>query len=172
MLVVRNCIRPRRATHPAAQVSPARALRGGPPAPLSHQELEERVLFLEELMKKYGKEPTQDVPLVMPTPLVDVDEAVRLIQANERGRQGRQRSAAMRDMRKEQAYEARMVEKGVTSEARPRGSNPSETHTLEWGGMPRCSVLTCQLGAPDSALIRPLSASLSLCAVFRSADAA
>lgn len=76
------------------------------------------MLFLEELMKKYGKEPAQDVPLVLPTALVDVDEAVRLIQANERGRQGRQRSAAMRDMRKEQAYEARMVEKGVTSEVR------------------------------------------------------
>lgn len=81
-----------------------------------YQELEERLLFLEELMKKYGKEPTEDVLLVMPRPLADVDEAVRIIQANERGRQGRQRSGAMRDMRKEQAYEARMVDGGVTSE--------------------------------------------------------
>ena len=67
------------------------------------KELEDRSAFLEELMKKYGKEPTgENLPLGLPSALGDQEEALRVIQANERGRQGRVRAKNVREMKHEQ----------------------------------------------------------------------
>ena len=77
------------------------------------QELEDRNKFLEALAIKYtvgGLPEAGPLPELAPLP---EDEAIILIQANERGRQARKRAQAMRTFKRQRQLEDRRARSGV-----------------------------------------------------------
>lgn len=71
-------------------------------------ELQKRKEFLDVHVTKYDiKPPTIEPEIVLPAPLHE-DEAILVIQANERGRQGRMRAAMLNDNKIQQQYEAKL----------------------------------------------------------------
>ena len=78
------------------------------------QELAERQKFLESLMEKHGLKPPQEKQLAVVTlPPLPEEDAIRVIQVNERGRQGRMRTGAQRVVKKQQALDLRMQQTGL-----------------------------------------------------------
>jgi len=78
------------------------------------QELVEREKFLETLMEKHGLKPPQEKQLATVTlPPLPEEDAIRVIQVNERGRQGRMRTGAQRVVKKQQALDLRMQQTGL-----------------------------------------------------------
>ena len=87
--------------------------------PLEHheQELEDRSKFLAALADKYtvsGLPEPGPLPELAPLP---EDEAIMLIQANERGRQARERAQAMRTFKRQRQLEDRRARSGVVCSA-------------------------------------------------------
>lgn len=79
----------------------------------SAQELEDRNKFLEALADKYtvsGLPEPGPLPELAPLP---EDEAIILIQANERGRQARERAQTMRTFKRQRQLEDRRARSGV-----------------------------------------------------------
>ena len=78
------------------------------------QELVEREKFLETLMEKHGLKPPQEKQLATVTlPPLPEQDAIRVIQVNERGRQRRMRTGAQRVVKKQQALDLRMQQTGL-----------------------------------------------------------
>lgn len=75
------------------------------------QELEDRAKFLDALVEKYAVQRPSEPPLVVLPPLPE-DEAIRCIQVNERGRQGRERARIMGEIRRQQAFEEKVARMG------------------------------------------------------------
>ena len=86
-------------------------------------ELEQRAKFLDALLDKYGNRRDWDPPRALPPPLSEED-AIRIIQVNERGRQGRARADAIRRKRLEQEMEDRAAR-------RPRRTEDEIAATLQ-----------------------------------------
>ena len=77
------------------------------------QELENRNKFLEALADKYTVSGLPESgPLPELAPLLE-DEAIVLIQANERGRQARERAQTMRTFKRQRQLEDRRARSGV-----------------------------------------------------------
>jgi len=74
-------------------------------------ELEGREKFLQALVEKYNVQVEWEEALVPPAALPEED-AIRCIQVNERGRQGRERARLMRTLKKTQALEERIAQMG------------------------------------------------------------
>lgn len=80
---------------------------------LTSQELEDRNKFLGALADKYtvsGLPEPGPLPELAPLP---EDEAIILIQANERGRQARERAQTMRTFKRQRQLEDRRARSGV-----------------------------------------------------------
>eukprot|EP00898_Chlorokybus_atmophyticus_P002625 jgi/Chlat1/3363/Chrsp23S00269 len=75
------------------------------------QELESRDRLLEALLEKYAIAPYAEHASASASPMGE-DEAIRLIQLNERGRQGRERARIMRNIREQQEQELRLQRMG------------------------------------------------------------
>ena len=86
-------------------------------------ELEQRAKFLDALLDKYENRRDWDPPRALPPPLSEED-AIRIIQVNERGRQGRARADALRRKRLEQEMEDRAAR-------RPRRTEDEVAATLQ-----------------------------------------
>mmetsp|Transcript_27563 Transcript_27563/g.67781 ORF Transcript_27563/g.67781 Transcript_27563/m.67781 type:complete len:819 (-) Transcript_27563:1438-3894(-) len=71
-------------------------------------ELEGRAKFLEALVEKYNVGMAWEEELHVP-PNLGEEEAIRVLQVNERGRQGRERARLMRALKKTQALEEKMA---------------------------------------------------------------
>ena len=71
-------------------------------------ELEGRAKFLEALVEKYNVAMNWEEELKQPPPL-DEEEAIKVLQVNERGRQGRERARLMRTLKKTQALEEKIA---------------------------------------------------------------
>ena len=78
-------------------------------------ELEQRAKFLDALLDKYENRRDWDPPRALPPPLSEED-AIRIIQVNERGRQGRARADAIRRKRLEQEMEDRAARRARKTE--------------------------------------------------------
>ena len=77
------------------------------------QELEDRNKFLSALADKYTVSgPPEPGPLPELPPLPE-DEAILLIQANERGRQARERAQTMRTFKRQRQLEDKRARSGV-----------------------------------------------------------
>jgi len=76
------------------------------------KELEDREKFLEALVDKYKVMTADEAPLAQLPPLGE-EEAIRCIQVNERGRQGRERARIMRSIKAQQALDIRRDNLGL-----------------------------------------------------------
>lgn len=77
------------------------------------QELEDRSKFLDALLEKYSV-PGWPEPGPLPEmPPLPEDEAILLIQANERGRQARDKAQAMRTFKRQRQLEDRRARSGI-----------------------------------------------------------
>ena len=71
-------------------------------------ELRKREEFLDVHMTKYDLQRPSIEPEIKPPPPLHEDDAILIIQANERGRQGRVRAAMLADNKIQQQYEAKL----------------------------------------------------------------
>ncbi|KAK3245248.1 hypothetical protein CYMTET_45172 [Cymbomonas tetramitiformis] len=78
------------------------------------KELDDRGKFLDALVEKYNVKRPREDPIKLPPPLPE-EEAIRVIQVNERGRQGRERARIMREIRRQQAFEEKIARMGGRS---------------------------------------------------------
>lgn len=112
------------------------------------QELEDRNKFLEALTDKYTVSGLPEPgPLPELAPLLE-DEAIILIQANERGRQARERAQTMRTFKRQRQLEDRRARSGVV---RPTLCFArSQSAALAWH--PSLESSSCSLTAQSHAL--------------------
>ena len=98
------------------------------------QELEDRAKFLDALSEKYsvpGWPEPGPLPEMAPLP---EDEAILLLQANERGRQARDRAQVMRTFKRQRQLEDRRARSGIvrlrTSQLAYTANTPDCIHLL------------------------------------------
>eukprot|EP01006_Ploeotia_vitrea_P042685 TRINITY_DN66651_c5_g1_i1.p1 TRINITY_DN66651_c5_g1~~TRINITY_DN66651_c5_g1_i1.p1 ORF type:complete len:928 (-),score=183.27 TRINITY_DN66651_c5_g1_i1:1437-4001(-) len=89
------------------------------------QELEERNKLLDALIKQYGQPQVRDETAqeTEPLPQLTPDQAIQIVQCNERGRQGRQRAKFMKEIREQEERERKVLEFGSME------SDPQEAAT-------------------------------------------
>ena len=103
------------------------------------QELEDRNKFLEALTDKYMVSGLPEPgPLPELAPLLE-DEAIILIQANERGRQARERAQTMRTFKRQRQLEDRRARSGVV---RP-SSCSAQLGSAPWAWRPSLEQSSC-----------------------------
>lgn len=79
------------------------------------QELEDRAKFLDALSEKYSVAGWPEPGPLPEQPPLPKDEAILLIQANERGRQARDRAQAMYTFKRQRQLEDRRARSGIVS---------------------------------------------------------
>eukprot|EP00798_Chlamydomonas_sp_ICE-L_P010681 gene10681-12371_t len=77
------------------------------------KELDDRDKFLEALVEKYNVKPPQANPIIKIGAPLGVDEAIAIIQKNERGRQGRERARLVALVRKQRQMEDKRSRMGI-----------------------------------------------------------
>ena len=77
------------------------------------QELEDRAKFLDALSEKYNVAGWAEPGPLPEMPPLPEDEAILLLQANERGRQARERAQTMRTFKRQRQLEDRRARSGI-----------------------------------------------------------
>lgn len=95
------------------------------------KELGERKTFLGALIEKFQVSVPEEhgPPVLLP---LDEDEAIRVIQVNERGRQGRERARVMRSIKEQQAHELRLQRMGVEPMSRAEAAVRVQAAVRGW----------------------------------------
>ena len=87
------------------------------------RELEERSKLLNALIQQYGQQQPQEDAAEEGLPPVTQEQAIQIVQCNERGRQGRQRARFMKEIREQEERERKVLEFGAME------SDPQEAAT-------------------------------------------